>query len=454
MTEAPFVPKLHTDNPVPRNPFYWTDSEIWLHKQPVFLWQMALSIKLLGSSLLAVRLPSIIMQLVMSWLIFRIARNLGEPSTVSLIAASFFLASRYMIEMSVGVVGMDHNDVAYSFYFLLCYWLLSHYIQTNGIKNAWLIAIGIGVFCGLAVMNKWLIAWVVFGSWFIWIIWKGKSWNARKRHLLYLILSFIVHLIVMLPWQIYVSRSFPEHYQAAQEFNVRHISEALEGHTGNWLYYITIMPYQYSFLVLGVLSIGSILFFKHLFKKAHFVILVFPVIVYYLFFSVIVETKSYNYVSYLQPMVFIIAAIFLYKLDAWLSTRISLYKKGVFALISIIIIVDLNDPIAMYQYHVEDEGQYLFNMEDRKQKRHNTAVYSSLSGKFGEMDLVFNLPEFENIDCMFFSGGNSYSGIPTPEIRDSLINQGYTLYYFGDSKDQIDDEEFQAKMHLLDYELR
>jgi 4-amino-4-deoxy-L-arabinose transferase-like glycosyltransferase len=39
----------------------WTIGHIWLHKQPFFLWLMALSIKLFGATEFAVRFPSILL---------------------------------------------------------------------------------------------------------------------------------------------------------------------------------------------------------------------------------------------------------------------------------------------------------------------------------------------------------------------------------------------------------
>ena len=64
------VAKHLADNPLKpllyKDPFFehdyknWWDSSIWLHKQPWFLWQIALSIKIFGNSYFAVRFPSLV----------------------------------------------------------------------------------------------------------------------------------------------------------------------------------------------------------------------------------------------------------------------------------------------------------------------------------------------------------------------------------------------------------
>ena len=58
----PFRPTLYEDAVVPGHDYgNWICADIWLHKQPLFLWQIALSFKLFGVSLFALRLPSVLM---------------------------------------------------------------------------------------------------------------------------------------------------------------------------------------------------------------------------------------------------------------------------------------------------------------------------------------------------------------------------------------------------------
>lgn len=42
---------------------YWGGNYIWVHKQPLFLWQMVLSMKIFGVSEYAVRYPDVLMGL-------------------------------------------------------------------------------------------------------------------------------------------------------------------------------------------------------------------------------------------------------------------------------------------------------------------------------------------------------------------------------------------------------
>ena len=68
----PFEPYLYLNHFLPFDYRNWTANEIWLHKQPLFIWQIALSLKLFGINAFAVRIPSIIVMSVIPVFIYRI----------------------------------------------------------------------------------------------------------------------------------------------------------------------------------------------------------------------------------------------------------------------------------------------------------------------------------------------------------------------------------------------
>ncbi|HMU69185.1 MAG TPA: hypothetical protein PKC38_04220, partial [Chitinophagales bacterium] len=70
LAKHPFEPTLK-DNPIlPCNNLDWQSGNVWVHKQPIFLFQIAASIKVFGNSEMAVRFPSIVMGALLSLLIF------------------------------------------------------------------------------------------------------------------------------------------------------------------------------------------------------------------------------------------------------------------------------------------------------------------------------------------------------------------------------------------------
>jgi len=52
MMDNPFKPMLRAESIIPYNIEDWCCNHIWVHKQPLFLWFMALSMKIFGVSVL------------------------------------------------------------------------------------------------------------------------------------------------------------------------------------------------------------------------------------------------------------------------------------------------------------------------------------------------------------------------------------------------------------------
>jgi len=154
MISFPFKPMLKI------NPLYvkdykaWCCNHIWLHKQPLFLWQMALSMKLLGANLLALRLPSILMTTLNALLVYDIARIWLKDKTIAFFSFILTGFSSYILLVSNGVMPTDHNDIAFGFYICASFWAFLKYTASVN-KLGWIIVTGI--FAGCAVLNKYLI---------------------------------------------------------------------------------------------------------------------------------------------------------------------------------------------------------------------------------------------------------------------------------------------------------
>src|SRR5690606_28721971 len=87
MMDEPFRPMLKTSALLPHEDYTaWCCNHIWLHKQPLFMWQMALSMKVFGVSEPALRLPSVIMGALMILLLYRITVLVTGNKTAGLIA--------------------------------------------------------------------------------------------------------------------------------------------------------------------------------------------------------------------------------------------------------------------------------------------------------------------------------------------------------------------------------
>src|ERR1051326_526477 len=231
MMQHPFTPMLVT-NPV--LPYYfenWSKNHIWLHKQPLFLWQMALSMKLFGVNEFAVRLPSAIMSALCVLLIFRMGKLLMNEK-VGWYAAFLFAFSNFQLEFALGRINTDHNDLAFMFYVTASIWAWLEYEHSKKIK--WIILTG--VFSGMAVLVKWLTGLLVFGGWTLALLFV-KEERSKWKNYRNILFSFFIALAVFLPWQIYKSMMFPIESAIEYKFYALHFTIPLDGHDGPWWYH-------------------------------------------------------------------------------------------------------------------------------------------------------------------------------------------------------------------------
>jgi len=211
----------------------WTDNHVWLHKQPLFLWQMALSIKLFGTNEIAVRLPSIIMHAIVPLFIYRIGK-IAVNANVGYYGALFFAVASFPLELIAGFYPTDHNDVAFLFYVSASCWAWFEYQKSKQLH--WVVLIG--VFSGAAILVKWLAGLLVFAIWpaaeTLAHLPKFSPWQTLRP----MLLALAICCIVAIPWQVYIHTQFPE--EATHEYAMmhEHFSKPIEGHGGDsWFHF-------------------------------------------------------------------------------------------------------------------------------------------------------------------------------------------------------------------------
>lgn len=254
MMQSPFEPKLYREALLNYDYRYWDRNYIWVHKQPLFLWQMALSLKLFGVSTISVRIPSILMHAILPLLVYRIGKiSLNER--IGFIAALLIAVAHFPLEIMAGKYSTDHNDMAFLFYVTASFWSFWEYKRSG--KTIWLILIG--VFSGGAVLIKWLLGLLIYPTWFLsHLIGNPERFNWKRY--LPMALAFLISCLVFIPWQLYIFHAFP--VEASHEFGMisRHLSEVIEGHGEERFYFFKsglevlygkgdFVPY---FLILGI----------------------------------------------------------------------------------------------------------------------------------------------------------------------------------------------------------
>jgi 4-amino-4-deoxy-L-arabinose transferase len=229
MISDPFHPVLINKIPSEFDYRIWVYNETWLHKQPLFLWQISVSLKLFGTNLIALRLPSIIMYALTSCCVFSISKRFLNPF-FAILAAAFFGYCGFALDFISGVQGMDHNDIAFLFYITASFWSWMKYNETKNFRYVMLI----GLFSGGAVLCKWLTGLIVFTGWGI----VTFAFNIKeKREWKNIFSAFGVCLLVFLPWQLYCLVNYPLEYKYEIAYNSAHFFSTVENHGGSSDFY-------------------------------------------------------------------------------------------------------------------------------------------------------------------------------------------------------------------------
>lgn len=293
LAENPLYPILVKESPIKLDYRIWAYNHIWLHKQPLFLWQMAASIKLFGANMFSVRFPSVLLHAMTALLILSISKRFISHS-LALLACLLFGLSSYFNDYVSGAIGMDHNDVSFVFYITLSYWSYLKYRENNRSRK-WQIIIGLAI--GAAILTKWLVGLLLFSGWGIVLLIEDRKNIQEWKNIIF---TFMIAIIVVLPWQIYCAIRFPIEYQHELTFNSLHFTETVESHSGDVLFYWNVMDDSYGGgnLIKWLIILGLILMIYHSIKQRNYWKLILPLafIVTHVFFT-LAATKLQGYTT-------------------------------------------------------------------------------------------------------------------------------------------------------------
>lgn len=150
VAQHPLRPTLfETGALVPNPPPNWALTHIWLHIPPLGLWAAALSLRLLGNTPFALRLPGVLFVCAGMLVSYALGRRLFGR-VVGLLGAAFVGFAPYFLMLSQGYVFGDLTDTPLLFLTPLALYCLLHGYQTGRLR--WLL--GTGGVTGLCYLCK------------------------------------------------------------------------------------------------------------------------------------------------------------------------------------------------------------------------------------------------------------------------------------------------------------
>ncbi len=421
LLKHPFVFTLY-DDPVLDIPYdRWDRFHIWLHKQPLFLWQIAICFRLFGVSEFTMRIPDIAGGILMTALCYQCGK-LALSRAAGFYSAVIFLSTPFMLELAGGKQALEHNDFSFMLYITLSIWSWMKYITTK--KKTWLMMTGL--FSGMAVLCKWLVGLLVYLAWFSYIMLQRKD-QIRKNSIPFF-MSLLVTLAVALPWQFYIFTSYPVQAAAAYQYNFLHLTIPLDGHSGPWWFHLAMAAGIYGWPVAIIVVPGWVVFYRKCRDKKLCFALLSMVVGVYVFFSAAV-TKMDAFTTVVAMPVLVAAGALLASADELLHGRM---LKIVFAALFLLFILYRFDVEGFQRRHTVWDKKNLYTRE----LTHNRQVLRSL--RLPSNAVLFNVPGRHYIEAMFYTDLPSYNGIPNEQQFQSLKEKGRRIAVFNNGTDMPD----------------
>jgi len=326
----------------------WKKGLIWYEKPPLYMWLMAFSMKFLGFTSIAAKLPSAIFGFFTVVVLYLFGKKLfnrtaGFISAFSLLTTLHFL---YYARQSM----TDITNVFFITLALYLYWLAK---ENNKVKY-WLFS---GLSIGLAVMTKGVIGFIPFaiiGLYELFLLISKQQVITTKLFKNYLVL-FFTSVLVFLPWHLEMYRRFgmPFINSYLGYHVIARATEAIEDKGQPWWwYFIAIKVSMRIWFVALVLGLPWFLYNtfginikwinkltntnnKRDFKKINkFVFLFLGSLFTFTFFS-IAKSKLVWYIIPLYPLLSLIIGAFSEHLLSFVMLKVKLLNNNVFKFMAI-----------------------------------------------------------------------------------------------------------------------
>lgn len=425
LSEHPLVPKLYDHHPIKVLDPNWLSAEVWMHKQPLFTCQIALSVKLFGTNAFAVRLPSVLFHGALVAAVSRIGQLAFNRKT-GFLGALLVMHSSFLLGLISGRIGTDHND-----YIFLCYITFSCWAWfewNHAAARKWLV--WIGVFAGCAILTKWLVGLLVFAGWSAVVLARLKRGNFW-RSIQPLLTSLAVTVLVAAPWQIYTLLRFPVEAGQEMAYNSAHVFHAVEAHLGDAWYHFDQLRLLYfnptDFLLLFVAGLVFLIVRKV--EKAHRLFILVSIGIVYLFFT-IVQTKMPGFTAPVYGLVALVIAFGITELAGLIPYR----KAGKVVLVALSLIAVnwiLKPSPTLSEYGFGNNE--IANQERKRMLKAYAFMRSYPKGTGKRVVFGVDLFPFSHISWMFFQGDDiAYPFVPSEEEIRALEKQGYFVLIMGD----------------------
>ena len=420
----PLEPTLYEDAALPAPPEDWRKIHVWLHKPPLPLWYIALSLKLFGVNEVAVRIPSVIFSLLSVWLTFLIGQRLFSGAAAG--AACYLYAINGMLfDLSTGRQFSDHVDTLFILLIQLAAWFALRLVPARDGAGVELprppmfsSAALVGAAVGLAFLTKLFAAFlplVLFAC-----VLHGLKMPPRDI-VKYLSMALAVSVLFIVPWFLYAYLQWPPWFVAGVFGKLGYISHPAEDWSGGFFYHWIRIPRFYGELT--VLSLPFVFYRAWHSQALALRILSIWVLVPYLVFSLSV-TKAPAYPFIAAPAVCLINGYFIrYVYEIKQKSPAGLKRKLLAGLLIVFMALAVRVSLERQKLHKTPSRhiEYFDKLKD----------FCRTVNRTNEKVVIFRMP---SPTAMFYCNAPVYFDLPDRETTESLQSRGYKVLIYADER--------------------
>lgn len=421
LMDYPLKPMLWLEHMQRYDADAWCCNHIWLHKPPLFMWLMALSMKIFSPTVFFMRLPSALMGTLSVYFTYVFANKWSGKRSLAFMSAFLICFSFYHLELISGRIGLDHNDIAFAFFINASIWALIKY-QESSTKLKW--AILIGVLVGCAILTKWLTALVVFGAWFLANLY-GRDSRKDFHAYAHLLLALLISIIVFMPWQLFIMEAYPVESGLAYQHFSDHLFTSIGIAPKHKMYYLEYLTYTCGSIAAPLVTLGILmLLFSKQINNKYSIIFLSIFITIYSFFTFISKTKMPGLVHPAYSiLIVLIAAGYLLILDFINALFRYRYENVIYSMGILLMSLYLLRPAYNFEYRSTTNTE-------RNRDIDNTEIYKKLDEKKLANRVVLNVKDFEDVEFMFHQNLIAYRWYPDSITLDSLMCAGHKFAAF------------------------
>lgn len=427
----PLEPTLYDKPLYDHGTLDWAKTRIWLHKPPMALWLMALSMRIGGDEEFVFRIPSIALGTLSVLLTFLLALELfGERGPwAGAAAATLHALNPLMIRLTSGTVPVDHVDLTTVFFVELAVLLFLVAARRADFRISALA----GAVMGLGVLTKSFPALAAAAA-PVPLLLRMRRGEALKH----LACALAVCGAVSAPWQLYCAVRWHKEFRWESAYTFKHLFSALEGHKHPLWWHFSLIPAHLGGIKLPAClaaAAGAIWCGREALKDdspGAACALVWAGLP-YLVFSLAV-TKLYSYVSIGMPAVFLMMGLAAASIPAlWGGgSRGRLAAGGLAAVLGLHVVSVVPERLSA-DYSVPPWNHLYDYSSFRRALR-------GIGAEPGPK-VVFGVGDSKEIQAMYYAGCPAYPGAPPADTVRGMLDKGLQVYLL------LDDAKSNWELH-------